>query len=492
MSWAEGSRPGRMPRAALGLVVLGLVVAAVMVFRARSTHQFSVRAPTPIEGGPAVQMNELSPSVFSIPVRVALHPLVEVVEASLPRQFGDIEDRRTINGRDNLEGAFEAQREDIRATFTDSTVTLSTTLAYRARAWYDPPILPVISASCGTGENDPQPRLAVTLTTPLTLDPEWRLRTKIAAGPIRPATEDQRDRCTVTFLDFDMTDEVVGAARDLVVRMGPRADSAIAALDVRRQFQEWWDIIAEPVRLADDVWLLLTPEAVGRGPIHGTGDGIETTLTMRARPRVVISPSIPEVEASQIPPLESIEPGDGLRIFAEAQADYAELAGLLRNELGDRDLTAGGRKLRIRSVTILGVGDGRISVALRVSGDVAGDLYLVGTPVYDGLTGQIAVPDLDFDVGTREALVAGAAWVARVGLVESFREKARWPSAPAVDWARAQVQAGFNSRLSDEVRLEGQVDTVSVVGVHAGTTSLRIRAEVRGRARLVVEQRGGG
>ncbi|NNF39458.1 MAG: DUF4403 family protein, partial [Gemmatimonadetes bacterium] len=125
-------------------------------------------------------------------------------------------------------------------------------------------------------------------------------------------------------------------------------------------------------------------------------------------------------------------------------------------------------------------------VAVDLGGDARGRLYLVGTPRYDPEDGRIGVPDLDFDVASGRALVEGAAWVARVGLVGLLRDAARWPASPAVSWAQGQVERGLNRSLSERVRLEGRVASVDVVDVVAGLDALLVRADVRAEATLRV------
>lgn len=474
----------------VALPALALVGAGLWLLRSEAAHRLEVQRPQPAEGVvPAA--HPLPASLLRVPVRVDLAPLVDVVDEALPRSWGSLDERLAVPEHDRLHVAVRVERGPVRASYSDSLALLSTRLSYRARAWYDPPLLPEVSTGCGLDEEEPAPRVDVTLESPLVLDREWRLRSEVRAGAIAPASAEDRDRCTVTILDFDMTGRVVSAARDLVGSMGPRADSALATVDVRSEFAHWWETIAEPIRLDDEVWLVLDPEAVARGPIRGTGEEVETVLALIARPRVVVGER-PALEARPLPPLE-VADGDGdLEVRAEAAAEYAEIGERINGELRGVEFSAGGRTLRLRHAELSGVGDGRIAVALELEGDVRGTLYLVGTPTHDPELGLVTLPDLDFDVASREALVSGAAFVARVGLLDRIREHAHVPLAPVLTWAREKVQEGFNARLSDQVRLEGDVDSVEVIGVQADAASLRVQARVTGDARLVVEGEGEG
>jgi hypothetical protein len=466
------------------------VAVGIWIARSGAAHRLEVRRPQPRAAAPTTA-ETLEPSLLRVPVRVELPTLVGVVDDVLPRGWGSLEERMDVPEHDNLDVAVRVERGPVHASFQDSMALLSTRLSYRARAWYDPPLLPEVSTGCGLDEEEPAPRIDVALVSSLVLDREWRLRSSVRPGTIVPASDEDRDRCTVTILGFDMTGRVVDAARDLVHSLGPEADSALAAVDVRADFAHWWQTITEPIRLDDDVWLVLAPERVARGAIRGTGNGVETVLSLTARPRVVVGDR-PALDPTPLPPLEMASGSGRLVVRAEAAADYDEIGERINGELAGVAFSTGGRTVRLRRARLSGVGDGRVAVALELDGDVHGTLYLVGTPTHDPAAGQVTLPDLDFDVASREALVAGAAFVARVGLIERIRSYAHLPLDPVLAWAREKVETGFNARLSDQVRLEGAVDSISVVGLRADASALRVQARVAGQARLVVGSPGGG
>ncbi len=444
-----------------------------------------IRAPLADTAAEAPALAPLPPSLLSVPVLLDLAPLLEEVESGIPREWGDLESRLSVPDNDRLEVAFDLSRSPFRASFEGAVARLGATISYRARAWYDPPLLPPVSVSCGTGDDEDPPRLDVALAGPLSLDAEWRLRSEVAVARVEPVSESDRDRCRVSIIRWDMTERVVQGARDLLTREAETIDSMVAEVDVRSKFVEWWELIGEPIELTDDVWLVLGGETLVRGPIEGHGDRVETVLGLRARPRIVVGPR-PDDEIPPLPPLDSAGVTPGFAVRVEARAEYAEAGAVLSREVGGEELSAGGRTVRLDGFEVSGVGDGRIALAVDLSGDASGRLYLVGTPEYDPTDGRIGVPDLDFDVASERAIVEGAAWLARVGLVGILREAARWPTEPAMEWAREQVERGLNRRLSDDVALEGRVADVVVVDAAAGDEALLVRADVRAEASLIV------
>lgn len=450
-----------------------------------------VRAPVVDSVDHEARLSPLPPSLLAVPLQLDLDPLVAEMERGIPQRWGDVEERLAVPENDRLEVAFDLSRGPFQVSFEDSVAEVRTTVSYRARAWYDPPVLPTVSASCGTGEGEAPPRLDVVLSTPLSLDRDWRLRSRVALSAISPVTEADRDRCRMTVIRWDMTDRVIGGARSFLEAEAATIDSLVAGVDLRSRFVEWWDLLAQPIPLTDDVWLALGVEGLVRGPIRGEGDRIGTILGLRARPRLVVGPRPSDVPVP-LPPLDTatVEPGFAVRV--EARAEYDEAGEVLGRELAGRTLRRGEQTVELSAFEVSGIGGGRLALAVDLKGDARGRVYLVGTPQFDPTDGRIAIPDLDFDVASERALVDGAAWLIRVGLLELVRDAARWPAGPAVEWARSQVEGGLNRRLSSQVSLQGSVSEVRVVDVVAGIEALTVRADVRAEATLVLEAGDGG
>ena len=48
----------------------------------------------------------------------------------------------------------------------------------------------------------------------------------------------------------------------------------------------------------------------------------------------------------------------------------------------------------------------------RCRGAATGVLYVVGHPAFDTATAELSMPDLEYDVGTRDLLTGALAWLA--------------------------------------------------------------------------------
>jgi len=446
--------------------------------------------PPPAPSTVQIEPADLAPSTLTVPVDVSLDLLAGVLEEALPRTLGSLDERTQVADNDRVSIAYELERSPMQIGMDTAGAHVSSTLAYRVRAWYDPPVLPEVSFSCGTNENEPRPRLAVSLRSPLALDRDWRIRSQIDVDRIAPASDADRDRCEVTIFDYDVTGRVVDGARSAISSRSGQIDEMVADVDVRSDFERWWSQIARPIELDDGVWLVIDPTTVGQTGIGADQGDLQTALSLEARPRIVLG-ARPEARETPLPALATLEQADpGLSIRAEAVATWDEVTRRIRGEVVGERFSVQGRSLRVDDVVVNAVGDGRVSVRVELNGDVRGVVFLVATPTYDVDRDEVHVDDLDFDVRTRDRLVAGAAWVARAGLIPAIRSAAVIDAGPIREWARGQVNRGFNSEISSEVRLEGTAGPVTIEEVIAAPEALRVRTRVTGRARLLVSPGG--
>ena len=444
-----------------------------------------VDAPEPEPGEELADDAPLLLSLLRAPVLYDLAPAVEAMEEAVPRTFGSLEERIAHPDNDRVHVAFEVERSPFRWALNGDTARIETTLRYRGRGWYDPPLAPEVSASCGTGDDEPRPEAVLTLVSPLSVDADWRLRSSTRVEGIRPASDDPSDQCTVTVFNIDVTERVLSAAEGFLASNASRIDEEVAKVDLEGRLQGVWERLLEPIELTDDVWLQIRPSTVSLGEIRGEGDRVSLAIAVGAEPRLVLGPR-PGWAPAVLPRLETGVRGEGLRILLEARGRYAEAGERLTRALEDRDFEWGGQTFRIREASLQGIGNGKVALGVRFEGSARGRLFLVGTPELDREAGEIHVPDLEFDVETLNLLMRSAAWIARGDLVRILRREARLPVADLMDFAREKLDEALNRELSDQVRLEGEVLSAELLGVRATAGGFQVRAAAEARATVIV------
>ncbi len=469
------------------LVAAGVVIVSGIAWFVFGTRAGFLEPPAPEVAAEDTVPPVLAPSSLAAPLGIPLPRLVALVNEAVPTTFGSLDERRELPDRDRTELAFALERSPLTARMVDSVARVEGVIEYALTAYYDPPILPEVSGSCGT-DDDQRRRLAVVIEAPLSLSEAWRLDTRSRLVSVRPPTEDDRDRCRVTFLGIDLTDRVVDGATAFLEEQERTVDSIAASVDLRPSFEGWWETLRDPVELADSVWLVLGPEAIRRGTPRGSGDSLWVDLALEARPRVVVGPR-PESDDTPLPALTAGEVTPGLDLVVEGRVDYGTASRMLLDELAGVEVEHEGRTVTVDELRVFGIGRGRVALDVVVTGDLSARLYFTGTPVLDSATQVISVPDLDFDVATQDVVVAAASWIQQVGLRRVLRERAQWPAAPATEWLSTWLDRGINREISDDLRVEGTVLSVTPQSVYALRDHMVVRVAARADARVFVRER---
>src|SRR5690349_10809408 len=160
------------------------------------------RADTAISTAEEVAMPVLSR--FQAPLAYDFTPILAIVERAVPKTFGSLDSVRQVGDDKRKHYAFVATRGTFTTFMRGDLAHLRTTISYRARGYYKPPIGPTIGAGCGNDQE--QPQIQIELVTPLSLSRNWHLRSESRLARLEPASDSSKDRCVVSILKYDVTD----------------------------------------------------------------------------------------------------------------------------------------------------------------------------------------------------------------------------------------------------------------------------------------------
>jgi hypothetical protein len=424
---------------------------------------------------------ELPPSFVSAPVVLDLRPVLVELEQTVPRTFGSIEKNKRfqINKGPSAWLAPEIRRGKFDFTFKDNEVQVSTILDYRAKVWVKP-LLFEQSVSCGMDKERPRIRLAV--ATRYDLDEHWHIRTHSRLVSLEAVTKTERDQCEVSLLKIDVTGKVVDAARGAVEAALKRVDQRLSRVSIEKPIAGIWYKLQNPISIAKGtLFLEINPKSISLGPIKAQDSNLIARLDLLAAPRLV-SGMRPVNDSLKLPPLGRTSSGtDTAVVLVEGVLAYAAANELLEKALEGKKFGKWWARITIDDVTALPAGKGRIVLAVKVKGRVNGTLYAVGTPAYDAATDMITVPDLAFDVKSRDALAGMADWLVNGPFLNEVRGLAHIPASTLLENVVEIANKELNRELSTGVFLRGQLDKASARDVIAAQRGLVARAHATGR-----------
>jgi hypothetical protein len=426
-------------------------------------------------------------SRFSVPLAFDFTAVLPAIERAVPRRFGSMDSIRALKTDPRKRYAFVADRTAFTTFAEGNELHIRTTLAYSAKVSYDPPVGPVISASCGQG--DTRPRITVELATPLTLRPNWRLASRARLVSIGPTTFEGADKCSMSVLRLDMSDEVADAARTAITAKLAEIDRKIGEVSLEQRMTGWWQLLTQPIRVAEGVWLVLGAERLHSGRPSGRGRVLTIPVSLDAHPRIVMSARAPAIPDTPLPPLGRDTSRAGFRVTLDGTVDYAAASIALGAAFAGKTLERAGHTVRVTKVAVAPTDSGRVALDVTFAGDAAGTLRLTGKPVIDRAAREIAVPDLAFDLQSDNQLINAYSWLASDELRAMIRDRARIPVDSPMFRARDLLLQGLNRRIGTALTLSGTVDSVSLENLFVTRRALVVRAVASGHARVSIRPR---
>lgn len=429
----------------------------------------------------------VEPSVIEIPVSVFFGPAIEKAEAAVPQVFES-------NGWETVGTSpvgdvgvnYRLWREPLRVYMKGNKVVASVRVyywllvAHRMKSGIlSPGEQPWMQfGSCGAGGENPR-EIIFTLETVLKWSPDWKIVSATSALPnVYPSS------CNITALNVNITPALDGAVRpklDTVVKM---IDERLAKqADFSQKAREVWEKLQTPIQVEEGVWLTPNMEGIDVTPITGEGAVAATSIEVHARPAVVTGAK-PAVEKKPLPPLKETKRGEGaFRIALKAELGFDVAADRLYKRLSKEPLKMKESRLETLAVNIYP--SGRLCVIhLKVKGDVTGDLYLAGEPVYEEEGGMLYFKDLNFTLETESLLHRAAERLMHDDMLKGIREQARFKLGAELEKAREGLEKALNVSLDEHTSLETSVKEVALKSLYMGRSAFHAVAAAGGSIKV--------
>jgi hypothetical protein len=441
---------------------------------------------------PPRELTEVTESLPPPPRGVIVAPLeidwanaMAALNRLIPTTIGDLNQTRLVRiGRDRQASmAFEVKREPFEVlAVSGDTIDLAAILHYRGKAWLGS-ALGSIGGSCGIDKVPPRARVVLRVVPYLTRD--WQFGVTSQVAQLTALSDTERDRCKATFLGLNVTGKVMEAAKEVLEKLLPKIQERFAAFDVKGPLTDIWADLQKPIRLADSIYLVLQPDSIQVGPLHGTRKSVHAELGITAAPRVLTGPR-PRVDTVPLPPYNRVKMDRGFSLPIEGSLDYEVMSAQLTRQFRTKTLKAAGGEFRLHSATLYGIAGGKIAVGVDFEGTEKGLIWLTGTPQYDSETGMITVPDLDFDASSAGLLIAGYAWIKGDDIRNFLRQQAKISAGALLSRLQHMAVKEMNRTLTRGVRLHATIGAAEPSALVVRPRDILVRARAVGTAKLEI------
>ena len=199
-------------------------------------------------------------------------------------------------------------------------------------------------------------------------------------------------------------------------RLSKLVDEAIAqSLDIKPYVLDALQAYSEPTKINDEyeTWFGMQPVEVYAAKAVLANQKITANLGLKAyletsvgrKPSIVFDRNTIVLKAVDKMP-------DEFKANVAAFAPYSYASQVMQKNFAGQKFESGGKAVTVNKIDLWGK-DGKMIVAINLSGSVNGDFYLSGIPAYNPNTKEIYLDQVDFVLDSKNKLLKIGGWLAQ-------------------------------------------------------------------------------
>jgi hypothetical protein len=255
-------------------------------------------------------------------------------------------------------------------------------------------------------------------------------------------------------------------------------------IDLKPYLTKSWSAMNQPVSMGAYGWMMLRPFGFRVNRIFASGDSLDISLGLRARPIIINTP--PQASVSPFPPnWDNPGKGDDFSIRLGIDLRYDSLSGILNRTVLpltiQRKKGLFRKKIRIDSLAVSGEKDQRIACQLFISGKYAGKLALSGKPHWDTINRTMRLTAIEYDLKTKNRILGSAADLFERPIQKMLEEKIQFNLAGLMEERRKWIEARMQSADLGPIKCSGNLNRIDLLGWDTGKEKLSIQIGLQGR-----------
>ena len=341
-------------------------------------------------------------------------------------------------------------------------------------------VSPWINGSCGF-DREPLRKVSITLASTVRFLPNYTLSSRSVVETIHPV-----DKCSVSFLNTDITDLVMNTVRNSMNTFTTSLDRDVARLNISPLISGIKTGLGEKIALGNYGYLSVRPTAVQTGKISYAADTIYLTAGFSGYLELS-SDKVKTATGFTLPPLTGADLANGFAMYANAGYSYLFISHLLTRSVQHRTFTIRKEKVLIDSIEVKEWQGGTVEVKILFSGSKQGVLYLTGTPLLDTSKQLISVPDLHFSLRSRSFVLNAGKSFFNKKILRTLRKQAIIDINKVYRQNKTQLDKALTHRFSKYVSLTGITEQLTLRGLALKKDNLTLQLLLKGTETMIID-----
>lgn len=215
-------------------------------------------------------------------------------------------------------------------------------------------------------------------------------------------------------------------------RLSKLVDEAIAqSLDIKPYVLDALQAYSEPTKVNDEyeTWFAMQPVEVYAAKAVLANQKITANLGLKAYLETSIGRKPSMVFDRNTIALKAVDKmPDEFKANVAAFAPYSYASQVMQKNFAGQKFESGGKAVTVNKIDLWGK-DGKMIVAVNLSGSVNGDFYLSGIPAYNPTTKEIYLDQVDFVLDSKNKLLKIGGWIAQGIIIKKLGDACKFSIA---------------------------------------------------------------
>lgn len=460
------------------LVLFSLLTLAITSCGPTKKITSPASASTPASTPPSDALPALPPSEIDLPIKIAGRPLLATADSLIPKEFLSEGWPNFLHPSCDFRYKYRFVRSGFTVRCTDNRIAVALQGSYqvaggRCLCVGDKPVSPWVSGFCGF-DKEPMRRVDIAFSTQLNFQPDYHIRTASGLDQLKAL-----DRCTMSVFSIDMTQQIIDSIGSSINAFCKTLDVSIAKMNFSGNLQQSATKAWQKTAIGPYGYLVVNPTAMRIGTLNYVRDAFAISMGISCRPELG-SDSVNPAKLPPLPPLQSGSSRSGVTLYLPATYDYPFINKLLNDSFRNKTFEYEGQKVIIKGMTVSPMPHHQVKMEVDFGGSHAGQFFAWGTPTLDTAKQQLTVPDIQYELKSREFLIK----IARILFKNKIREGVKGNSfldlAALLKSNLPTLNAQLNRALAPGLFTTGTVRELKMIGLQA--TEKNIQAQVYLRA----------
>ena len=465
----------------VGVVSIGVVLICIMLFfpMPRSSD-LTIEAPAPPREVTPVPLPPPTPSIIAVKANVPIQDVATLAESALRDYLS-----KPIQRKDGaITSAIELDLDPLTMTGA-ADGTLSVNVPFQFSGWAR--ISKKIFGQLVQEREDIEGTATASLTLTPTLNSDWRITAKTTSDIFIQRAEIEILGITISvrrILTELVQEAVLPKLENLIVKY-------ITNIDVKTRVAGLWTRLYEPIILNQEppIALTIVPQKILAQHLSSDGQTLFFSLGIEAYIHVDmgnVSTHSFNSTTADVPDIHFVDTLEsGYQIIAPIEMTYVAVENLAK-PLVEKPHKLKSIDTLVKKLTLYGSGD-QLAAGIEFSMPALGaegQLYLLGTPVYDAPAMSVSVAEFDYTL-TTQSLLLDIARAAGEGFFPNLRttveEKLVFPLEDQLTTLQEKLADVIaERRIGSSVILRGTVDTITPEALYLTQTGAHIPFRLQG------------